>query len=259
MNNFDIRKLENFFSAIKNCQIDLATSPNIALPKIHKFNFLTAYNLHNINLQNYDFMHILTDGGINPDANLNQDKLSIRFNNDRMLYIDNEWYNIPISHFTHCHYNNVALIGIANADLDNGYNNLYIILTTHKLTKPIFKRNNPNWCIITNIPPQSTITYWFGILKANANWILAIPFVPWGYEEIHILWRGQSTSDLIAEWQQYYCESNSLYNAHVLNHNFCNVIECCSNRHALQITNSHLTTALEIRLNVSFVNKSDDK
>lgn len=236
---------------------------NIPLPFVRKYPFLDEVVRDPIVCSQYRYLTIVSDGGINPNPNINQagfprNNLMIEFDNGDVWKIDSETHNLNIERYGSFNFTNLAHDIFIGATVQNGYGNLFLILTMEKYREvKKFKRHNPHACLTGNLAPDSSVFYWLGINRPNVAWILAIPFIPFGYSHIHVCFIEKHV-DMAANMDAYCCDDSSCVVENSFATNVCVQKIVCSNRFRIGIFNASVDTAYDYCLGIYFTGKTDN-
>ena len=137
----------------KNRSLDVSCRPQDVkvqspLPHVLKFPFIDEVVRHLVNCSQYRYLSILTDGGINPNPNIDgagvaRNNLVIDFDNGDIWQIDAETYNLDISRYGSLYFSNLNFDTHLSAHPQGGYGNLFLVFTMEKYRQvKDFKRHN---------------------------------------------------------------------------------------------------------------------
>lgn len=238
----------------------------IPLPFVRRYPFLDEVVRDPIVCSQYRYMSIVTDGGINPNPNINQAGLSrnnlmIEFDNGDVWKIDSETHNLNIERYGSFHFTNLAHDIFIGAVVQNGYGNLFLVLTMEKYRDiKKFKRHNPSFCVSGTLPAKvngtPVVDFWVGVNRPDVGFHLVIPWIPLGYKYVTILFL-RSGSTLCSLNHRQYCCDNTWY--HDIWENSPRLVQGinATNRARWSIENTDPLNILTYCLLVTYVLKSD--
>ena len=218
----------------------------------------------------HNYMSILTDGKIDPEQNYRYDNYPLWFyrftNKDKIYLVDNEIRNLQLPVFdlkTNKNFIQSQLRMTYRTPLpdsfttEHGFNNWYLMFSENTIDFE-YTLHNPHWFVDFSVPALSEVNYWFGIrrpvLPPVITPTLAIPYLPFTYDKIRICLKltGGTTT---VKWNQYFWTGNTVCKTDTLMQG-CQEINCCSNRHSINLDNRAPINPTAVHINVSFIKRT---
>lgn len=228
--------------------------------QLHEFPFATAVSGTRFYCGSWEFMQILTDGGINEN---NAARLPPSINsacviefNDLERYVIKAETPTPIPLIKKQWFDFYNELGGEQSDsegLETGYGNLKILLTNYPYQWRVTKRN-PHFCNTDTLAASTHEYLWVGINKVNALYDTVIPYLPEKYGCIRVCWYAENVA-LQLTVTQYCCTTGSLSctsSSHVSGSE-CFTLDCCSERILFDINNTHGSNSYDYCLDVKFL------
>jgi len=241
---------------------------NIPLPFVRKYSFMEETVRDLIVCSQYRYLSIVSDGAVNPEANFDgagnpRNNLFIEFDNGDIWKIDSETQNLNIERYGSLFFNHINYSTAIAAHVIGGYGNLYLVLTMEKYQEiKKFKRHNPSFCVAGHLTRNGggdhNHDYWAGTYRIGGTDILAIPFIPKGYEKMSIMLQYTGLPATITiNTKQFCCDDTVFcaYNASAAG--VCTHQLIYSSRQWFRIFNGDVANSLDYCLYVTYLDKSD--
>lgn len=243
----------------------------ISRPLIGQENGIFIYSC-----EGYQFLSIMTDGGLNPRNNLDASGslgeynglCQIVFDDSETFFINQELRNIPlISKINPSTKNKVwkksfrwfnilGEIPGANRGIESGFGNIYFILTQYPFKEHIL-HHNPFWCLQKNLEAETEDNYWFGINRVSSTYTMGIPYLPMIYERIAYMINSTALSFQVFGMEYWHCHNSPAYS--VLNktvNSYCQ-LDNHTDRFRMRIINNDGETR-QFSIQLAWVNKSNE-
>jgi len=239
-----------------------------ALPLVKKYPFLNETVRDQTLVGNYKYLSIVTDGGINPNPNITnmvgrpRNNLIIEFDGGDIWKIDREKYNLNIERYNTLWFTNLNYSAAIGAHVQNGFFNLFLILSMERIDETFFRKHNPFVCEEDiRVAADGEANRWIGIFRPTPTWQLIMPWLPIGYDKITY---EINQTDVTTDWQvtvnQYAKCSNNLISTIIDVNTFTlgTFEHICSNRFRINLINHHILKTAIFHYMITFLDKSND-